>query len=82
MDDDRTPDRMLSEPPEFPDQNHERTGSMSLGAGPNANGDEVSPVNGDSVPTSAAPPVQNDPTAKAVQDVVTSEVSMARGLSQ
>jgi hypothetical protein len=84
MDDDNRPDRIgLSEPPEFPaDQHHERTGSMSLGAGPNANGDEVSPINGDSVPTSAAPPAQIDPTAKAVQDVITSEVSAARGLSQ
>jgi hypothetical protein len=82
IDDDINPDRLPSEPPEFPDQNHERKGSMSLGAGPNANGDEVSPINGDSVPTSAAPPVQVDPNAKAVQEVVTSEVCAGLRRSQ
>lgn len=74
IDDEHNPDRLPSEPPEFPDQNYDRKGSMSFGAGPNANGDELSPTNGDSVPTSAAPTPQVDPNTKAVQDVVTSEV--------
>lgn len=79
IDDDYNPDRLPSEPPELPDQNYERNGSMSLGAGPNANSDEVSPINGDSAPTSAAPPVQIDPNAKAVQEVITSEVCSELG---
>jgi hypothetical protein len=84
MDDDRdrNPDRLPSEPPEFssnPTQQHGRTGSMSLGAPPNANGDDVSPINGDA-PTHSAPlPAQMDPHAKAVNDVVNSEVRFAVG---
>lgn len=42
---------------------------MSLGAPPNANGDEVSPIVGES-----GPPPPADPNAKIVQDVVNSEV--------
>lgn len=73
MDSGNNPDRLVSEPPEFPNQQHERTGSMSLGAPPT--GDDVSPINGDSAnSTAAAPPVQ-DPNAKLVHDVVNSEVS-------
>ncbi|TVY37296.1 RHO GTPase-activating protein [Lachnellula subtilissima] len=82
IDDDNNPDRLPSEPPELPDQNYERNGSMSLGAGPNTNGDEVSPINGDSVPTSAAPPVQIDPYAKAVQEVITSEIGVSTLLNR
>jgi hypothetical protein len=70
MDDDN---RLLSEPPEFP--NHqERTGNMSVGAAPT--GDEVSPINGDAgTPATPPPPVQ-DPNAKIVHDVINSDVSM------
>lgn len=73
MDDENHSDRLLSEPPEMAD---ERDGRMSLGATPNVDGDDVSPVNGDSVPTSAAPATQNDPHAKAVNDVVSSEIGV------
>jgi hypothetical protein len=84
MDEDNNPDRLLSEPPEFPassqqQQQHERTGSMSLGAAPNANGDDVSPINGEHATTSAPPPTQIDPNAKAVHDVINSEVRTNRG---
>jgi hypothetical protein len=83
MDEDNNPDRLLSEPPEFPtssqQQQRERTGSMSLGAAPNENGDDVSPINGEPATTSAPPPAQIDPNAKAVHDVVNSEVSTNRG---
>ncbi|TVY39219.1 RHO GTPase-activating protein [Lachnellula occidentalis] len=82
IDDDYNPDRLPSEPSELPEQNYERNGSMSLGAGPNANGDEVSPINGDSVPTSAAPPVEIDPNAKAVQEVITSEIGVSTLLNR
>ena len=78
MDEDNNPDRLLSEPPEFPNQQHQRTGSMSLGAAPNPNGDDVSPINGDSAaPSTAAgpPPAQVDPNARVVRDVINSEVS-------
>jgi hypothetical protein len=76
MADDNNPDQLLSEPPEFPSQ-HERTGSMSLGAAPNANGDDVSPINGDSTTTTVPPPPQPDPNAKAFHDVVNSEIGVA-----
>ena len=77
MDEDNNTDRLLSEPPEFPNQQHERTGSMSLGAAPNPNGDDVSPINGDSAMDNLAgpPPAQVDPNARVVRDVVNSEVS-------
>jgi hypothetical protein len=71
MDEDNNPDRL---PPELPDQNRERTGSMSLGAPPNANGDDVSPINGETTGTTGPPPAQIDPNAKAVHDVMNSEV--------
>lgn len=69
------PNRQLSEPPDFPNQHHERTGSMSLGAPPT--GDDVSPMgtNGDSATSTAAPPALQDPNAKVVHDVLNSEVS-------
>lgn len=49
---------------------------MSLGAAANPNGDEVSPINGDSAAPStiAPPPAQVDPNAKIVHDVINSEV--------
>jgi hypothetical protein len=81
MDEDNNPDRLLSEPPEFPNQQHERTGSMSLGAAPNPNGDDVSPINGDSAAAStiAGPPLaQVDPNARVVHDVINSEVSESK----
>jgi len=85
MGEDNNPDRLLSEPPEFPDQQRERTGSMSLGAAPNANGDDVSPINGDSTATvtlAAPPPVQADPNAKAVQAVINSEIGVSTLLNR
>jgi hypothetical protein len=52
---------------------------MSLGAAPNPNGDDVSPINGDSVASTTAPapapaPAQVDPNARLVHDVINSEV--------
>jgi hypothetical protein len=81
MGEDNNPDRLLSEPPEFPDQQRERTGSMSLGAAPNANGDDVSPINGDSTTTVTLPP-QADPNAKAVQAVINSEIGVSTLLNR
>ena len=81
MDEDNNPDKLLSGPPEFANQQHERTGSMSLGAAPNSNGDDVSPINGDSAaPSTAAgpPPAQVDPNAQVVQVVMNSEVSTSK----
>lgn len=77
MDEEKNPDALLSEPPQFPSSpQHERAGSTSLGAAPNPNGDVVSPIIGDSatLPT-APPPVQIDPNARVVIDVINSEVS-------
>ncbi|KAG4443317.1 hypothetical protein IFR05_001186 [Cadophora sp. M221] len=82
MADDNNPDRLLSDPPDFSSQHRERTGSMSLGAAPNANGDEVSPLNGDSITTSAPPPVLTNPNAKAVHDVVNSEIGVSTLLNR
>ena len=75
-------DRLLSETPDLsnqpqqqqqPAQLHESSGSMSLGAAPNGDGG-VSPINGDSNPSTTHPPAQIDSNAKAVYDVVNSEV--------
>jgi hypothetical protein len=55
---------------------------MSLGAVPNANGDDVSPINGDPTTTTAPPPAQPDPNAKAVHDVVNSEIGVATLLNR
>ncbi|PVH69771.1 RhoGAP-domain-containing protein [Cadophora sp. DSE1049] len=56
---------------------------MSLGAAPNANGDDVSPVNnGDSVTTAAPPPILSNPNAKAVRDVVNSEIGVSTLLNR
>jgi hypothetical protein len=83
MADDNNPDRLLSEPPEFPPQHeHERKGSMSLGAAPNANGDDVSPIKDDSTTTAALPQAQSDPNAKAVHDVTNSEIGVATLLNR
>ena len=49
---------------------------MSLGAAPNANGDDVS--KDDSTPA----PALNDPNAKAVYDVVNSEIGVATLLNR
>lgn len=75
MDDDNAkPDQLLSEPPDFPAQQHERSGSMSLG--PLPTGDDVSPINGDAASsTMGPPPAQIDLQARLVHDVVNSEVS-------
>jgi Rho GTPase-activating protein RGD1 len=53
---------------------------MSLGAAPNANGDEVSPIKDDS--TAAPPPAQSDPNIKAVHDVINSEIGVATLLNR
>lgn len=80
MDEDNDSDRRLSGNPDFR-SSHERTGSMTLGAAPNPNGDDVSPINGDSAapstiaPPSAQPPTQVDPNARVVRDVLDSEVN-------
>ncbi|PMD25613.1 RhoGAP-domain-containing protein [Hyaloscypha hepaticicola] len=58
---------------------------MSLGAAPNANGDDVSPITGDSTTAAAAAaaqPAQPDPNAKAVHDVVNSEIGVATLLNR
>ncbi len=76
-DDNINPDRLLSDPPEYPPQpEHERKGSMSLAAVPNANGDDVS--KDDSTPA----PALNDPNAKAVYDVINSEIGVATLLNR
>ncbi|PMD54312.1 RhoGAP-domain-containing protein [Hyaloscypha bicolor E] len=54
---------------------------MSLGAAPNANGDEVSPIKDDST-AAAPPPAQPDPNAKAVHDVINSEIGVATLLNR
>lgn len=79
MDENYKHDHSLSEPSELADNNsHDRKGSMSLGAGPNANGDEVSPINGESVTgANGGSPVIQDPNSKAVNDVISSEVCQA-----
>ncbi len=78
---DDNPDRLLSEPPDFSNQHREGNGSMSLGAAPNFNGGDVSPINGDSITTSAPPPV-HDPNAKAVHDVINSEIGVSTLLNR
>ncbi|KAL2065434.1 hypothetical protein VTL71DRAFT_3104 [Oculimacula yallundae] len=82
MADDNNPDRLHSEPPDFSSQQRDRTGSMSLGAPPNPNGDDVSPLNGDSVPASAPPSATFNPNAKAVHDVVNSEIGVSTLLNR
>jgi len=74
MDGDNNPDRLVQDPPEFPSEQRERTGSMSLGAPPIA--DDVSPINGDGANSTAVSPPVQDPNAKLVHDVVNSEVSI------
>lgn len=81
-DDNNPPDRLLSEPADFTSPHRERAGSMSLGAAPNANGDEVSPLNADSTRTSSPPPSHADPQAKAVHDVVNSEIGVSTLLNR
>jgi hypothetical protein len=80
---DINPDRLHSEPPEY--LHNERNDSMSLGAAPNPNGDDVSPINGDAAPapvSSGLPPNQLDPNAKGVHDVVNSEIGVATLLNR
>ena len=68
-------DHQLSEPPEFP---HERKGSMSFAA----DGDDVSPGPGPANGDSPNVPVQPDHNAKAVHDVVNSEIGVATLLNR
>jgi len=76
MDHDRNTEKLNSEPPpEFtPSPIHDRMGSMTLGSPPNANGDDVSPINGESLAQSGPPPPASDPNAQSVDKVVNSEV--------
>ncbi|KAH6677663.1 hypothetical protein B0J14DRAFT_475762 [Halenospora varia] len=56
---------------------------MSLGAGPNANGDEVSPINGESVTgANGGSSVIQDPNSKAVNDVISSEIGVSTLLNR
>jgi hypothetical protein len=83
MDYDRNTDKLHSEPPpEFtPSPIHDRVGSMNLGSPPNANGGDVSPVNGESLAqTGPPPPPASDPNAQSVDRVVNSEVWMLYSL--
>jgi len=75
MPDDTNPDRLLAQPSEFPIHQHNRTGSMSLGAAPNANGDEVSPINGDGAAEAPIPKEVNF-RAKSVETVYNSEIGV------
>ncbi|TAQ88198.1 hypothetical protein B7494_g3506 [Chlorociboria aeruginascens] len=63
MAEDNNPDSLLSEPADIQMREHERTGSVSLGAIPNSDG--MSPTNGNS-----SPPAQLDPAVKVVRDVI------------
>lgn len=83
MDNDRerNPDRLLSEPPpdhfQTPAQQHDRSGSITVGSPQNhsSTGDDVvSPINGESTTALPPPPAQVDPHAKIVHEVVNSEV--------
>ena len=80
MDDENISDRHLSEQAESFGTQQERIGSMSLGAAANHNGDEVSPINGDSAAVSKTEPsaAHVDPNAKVVHDVINSEVRGTR----
>jgi hypothetical protein len=81
MPEDTNPDRLLAQPSEFPIQQRDRTGSMSLDAFPNANGDEVSPINGDG--TAEAPlPKEVDFRARSVDAVYNSEIGVHTLLSR
>ncbi|KAH8589663.1 hypothetical protein B0O99DRAFT_692230 [Bisporella sp. PMI_857] len=64
-------DRLYSEPPN-PNTQHERSGSMSLGAPPTE--DEVSPINGDAA--TSAPVASHDHNAERVAYVVNSEIGV------
>lgn len=58
---------------------------MSLGAGaaPNANGDDAFPLNnGDSTTTAAHQPLPFNPNAKAVRDVINSEIGVSTLLNR
>lgn len=57
---------------------------MSLGAAPNANDGDVSPKNDNNLTTTttAGPPPAQDPNAKAVYDVVNSEIGVATLLNR
>ncbi|PBP28467.1 GTPase activation, GAP [Diplocarpon rosae] len=79
---DDNPDKILPESPDFPDRQRESAGSMTPGAAPNANEDGVSPINGDSYTTSAPPPAAADPNAKAVHEVVNSDIGVSTLLNR
>ena len=55
---------------------------MSLGAAPNSNGDDVSPINGDLTTVTLPPQAQADPNAKAVQAVINSEIGVSTLLNR
>lgn len=76
MDHNRNDEKHMSEPPpEFSASPvHDRMANMNLGSPPNANGDDVSPIHGDSASQTGPPPPAADPNAKIVHEVVNSEV--------
>lgn len=81
MDEDNNhPERLRSETPTFPtQQQHERTGSMSLGVKPPSTADDApAAVNGDAVKAETPTTIQPDPYAEQVNNVINSEVSSAR----
>jgi hypothetical protein len=73
MDEDHNHPERRSETPSS--QAHEKTGSMSLGIKPPTD-DAPAVVNGDVVKTEAPLPVQPDPLAEQVNNVINSEVSV------
>ncbi|KAI9050470.1 hypothetical protein LZ554_005633 [Drepanopeziza brunnea f. sp. 'monogermtubi'] len=86
---DDNPDRILSEPPDS--SNTQRDGTGSTGTPPPlpnvtatttaTTGDDGPPVNGDSS-TDTAPPPAVDPNAKAVHEVVNSEIGVSTLLNR
>ena len=57
--------------------------SLGVGAAPNANGDDIFALNnGDSTTTAAPPPLPFNPNAKAVRDVVNSEIGVSTLLNR
>ncbi|CAL3968072.1 unnamed protein product [Diplocarpon coronariae] len=76
---DDNPDKILAEPAGSPNYHHESAGSM---AAPDANGDGVSPINAESYTRSASPPASVDPNAKAVHDVVSSDIGISTLLNR
>ncbi|KAH8802840.1 hypothetical protein F5884DRAFT_887545 [Xylogone sp. PMI_703] len=83
MDEDNNPDRLLTDPTELPSPLHDTRGSMSLSGAPANGADTSTTANGDGTASSTAPPpVQVDPNAQLVQDVVSSEIGVSTLLNR